>query len=347
MRKWMGLIAALTVFVVIGFVPGCSDDDDGGGGGTTPTQTEFEILSAYMTANDLDLPAMLDGWVILASTLFEADVENYFIMDVRKADKYGPGTSGANDVPDFEDGHIPGAHSVSLADVVTYEAANNTGDLPVVVVCYTGHDAAHAVMSLRLSGVDAAQSLKWGMSSWNGDFDLWTGLTGDVAYDYDECWDDPDPAVDPPAFSAFTAMPSLDTAESDGAAILAHQLDTAVLDGLNGITNVEVLEACDDYQVFCYWTLAAWDAYGNINGAYQLTPGGLTLETLGMLDASKTIVFYCWSGQTASMVAAWLNVLGYDGRTLKFSANGMIHADLLEQQWTATTPLTHDYDTGP
>jgi rhodanese-related sulfurtransferase len=344
----MGLTAAVIAVMMLVLLPGCSDDDDNGI--TPPTDTEFELVSSYMAANSLDLPEMLSSWIITAQDLFDG-LGDYFIMDIRKSDKYGPGPTDPNGVPDFEDGHIPGAHSVALADVVTDEAEYNTTDLPVVVVCYTGHDAAHAVMALRLSGVADARSLKWGMSGWTSDFDFWTRFTGDAWLDYDGCWVDGDPGTAPPELPSNTERPELDTSLSSGSAILEYQIDHAVLDGLNGITNAEVLDAYDDYHIICYWGVSDWDVYGNITTAYQVTGGELGLETLDVLDPDGINVIYCWSGQTASMIAAWLNVLGYDGRTLKFSANGMIH-DALDAEdtrgikWTENTAADLDYDTG-
>ena len=48
------------------------------------------------------------------------------------------------------------------------------------------------------------------------------------------------------------------------------------------------------------------------------------------------------------MIAAWLNVLGYDARTLRFSANGMIHSSLTKNRWGIdVVPLDLPYDTGP
>jgi rhodanese-related sulfurtransferase len=46
------------------------------------------------------------------------------------------------------------------------------------------------------------------------------------------------------------------------------------------------------------------------------------------LDPSKEVVTYCWTGQTSSMITAYLSVLGYNTVSLKFGANGMIYDDL-------------------
>lgn len=308
-----------------------ADDDDD----TTPTQTEQEMLVEYMGDNGLDLPAMLDGWITTAQNVFDTGPENFFIIDLRGADANGNGT------PDFEDGHIPGAHSVALADVVTYEAANNTGDLPVVVVCFTGQVAGHATMALRLNGVPA-QVLKFGMSSWHSDFDSWTGGIGDAALDYPDGW----ATTAAPALMDVAEVPEIDTGASDGAGILAAQIDGTVLDGLNKIVNADVLSAYGDYQVISFWAETDWDHYGHVTDAYQIAPGDLNLGTLSALDPSETIVVYCWTGQTSSMVTAWLNVLGYDAKSMLFGANGLVHTALESHAWTDTIPADYDYDVG-
>ncbi len=303
-----------------------ADDDD--------AADEFEMLTATLAAEDLDLPAVLTEWIIGPDALFDAGVENYFIMDIRTADLYFP------DTPDFEDGHVPGAHSVPLADVVTYEAEHNAANLPVVVVCYTGQTAGHAVVALRLSGVQA-KVLKWGMSGWHSDFDIWSGMTGNAALDHVGSW-----TTDaPPAALDLAERPLLDTGAADGAGVLAARIDGAVLDGFNKIAAGDVLAAPADYQVVNFWALEDWDHYGHIDGAYQIAPGELSLDTLSLLDPSETIVIYCWTGQTGSMVAAWLNVLGYDARDLTFGANSMVYADLESHKWSAS--LDYAFDTGP
>lgn len=311
------LIVTLAFFMV-----GCDKDDD--------AIIEFDELTDYMSANGLDLPEMLATWTIAASAI-NGNADNYFIMDIRTAAV-------------FATGHIPGAHSVALADVVTYEADNNAGNLPVVVACYTGHSAGHGVMALRLSGVTTAKSLVWGMSSWHSDFNSWDSKTGTIVGNYPGVWVDDDASTTLPSFSD---IPELDTGLEDGAAILDYQLENSVLDGLNGVNNTDVLASPGSYDIYNYWAKSDWDNYGHIAGAYQLTPGDLGLETLDMLDPEATNVFYCWSGQTASLIAAWLNALGYDAKTLKFSANGMIYDQLTGHKWGVNAnPGEFAFETG-
>ncbi len=46
-------------------------------------------------------------------------------------------------------------------------------------------------------------------------------------------------------------------------------------------------------------------------------------EDLKTLPTDKTIVVYCYTGQTSANMAAYLQVLGYDAKSLLFGASGM------------------------
>ena len=41
------------------------------------------------------------------------------------------------------------------------------------------------------------------------------------------------------------------------------------------------------------------------------------------------MVTYCYTGQTSAITTAWLDVLGYNGRSLLFGANGIVYSKLL------------------
>jgi rhodanese-related sulfurtransferase len=326
MRKLFALGLASALLGLLILLPGCSDDDDGP---TGTEKTEFEVLTEYMAANNLDLPDFLSGWIVTAQTITDDGLDDYFIIDIRDAD-------------DYDDGHIPGALNTTLGNVVAFEEANNTLNKPIVVACYTGQTAGHAVMALRSNG-EAAQVLKWGMASWHTDFAAkWTDNTDDAADAYTGSW-----STDaPPAFDSFDD-PDVATGKSEGGAIFQDQLTNRVLDDFNKISIATVLDNYDDYQIINFWGRSAWDRLGHITDAYQIAPDSLTLDNLDVLDPDKDIVVYCWSGQTGSIVAAWLNVLGYDAYDLTFAANGMIYSDLesTDPKWNTDIPADYDYDT--
>ena len=303
-------------------------DSDADTDADTDVVDEFDTLTTYMTDNGLDLPEMTSSWILSAQDVFDAGLENWFIVDLRTSDKDG------NGVVDYIDGHIEGAHSVGMGDLAAYVDANNTDGKQVLVYCYTGTTSAQATMGLRLLGHDAV-SLKWGMSGWHSDFDLWTGNVGDAALDYDSWSTDASPAL------GSYDMAELATGETDGAAILSTQLDARVWDGTNKVLAADVLASPEDYQIFNYWGVDDWDHYGHIDGAYQLTPGEIGLDDLSIFDPGATIVIYCWTGQTAAMFAGWLQALGYDAYALLYSANTMIYSSLESHKWSAAVDLPY------
>ena len=123
---------------------------------------------------------------------------------------------------------------------------------------------------------------------------------------------------------------------TDGATILAAQVDL-LLEGFNGVTNVDVLDAPENYFINNYWDQVDVDHYGHIAEAYRIKPLSIENGEMKNMDPSKTNVIYCWTGQTSSMVTAYLNVIGYDAKSLKYGTNGMIYTELESHQFVTPT----------
>ncbi|MBU0763312.1 MAG: hypothetical protein KJ607_00590 [Bacteroidetes bacterium] len=277
----------------------------------------YEEMTTYMAGNNLDLDDMITNWTITASDLNTAGTSNYYIIDLRADTAYTRG-------------HIAGAVNTTLANIVTQ--AGSCGGKPIVVVCYTGQSAAHGVVALRLSGYSDAMILKFGMSSWNGDFDSWTLNTGDAAVGNGN-WSTTNTIVSNVAFS----LPSFTSTKTTGAEILAERVDYMLTGGFKGVAIIDILGTPSNYFINNYWASTDVDQYGNITGAHRIKED-LTLDADGFkyLDPDETIVTYCWTGQTSSAVTAYLTVLGYDAKSLKFGANGMIYAQLTSFKWTGS-----------
>ncbi|MDF1575369.1 MAG: rhodanese-like domain-containing protein [Bacteroidales bacterium] len=67
-------------------------------------------------------------------------------------------------------------------------------------------------------------------------------------------------------------------------------------------------------------------------------------EVLKMLPTDKTIVVYCYSGQNSARIAAYLRVLGYDAKSLKFGANGMIYDEMTKSRWRAASTMNYGWE---
>ncbi len=309
------LFALLPLFVITS----CNKDDEDD---PQPQDNKFEVLKDYLVDNNMDLDDILDGWITTASAVNGKSTDDYFFIDLRSQE-------------DFDDGHIEGARNTTLANVldVASEATK-----PIIVVCYTGQTAGHAVVALRLSGYTDAKVLKWGMSGWNSNnSDPWLSKVGNVASGNANWIAAPGEIA---ASIDFNKYPTITSSYDDGVNILNQRIATLLEDGFNSVANTAVLDDPSSYCINNYWAETDVTKYGNISGAYRLQPLSISGDEIKYLDPDKTVVTYCWTGQTSSMITAYLKVLGYDAKSLTFGANGMIYDDLEGHKFS--TPTT-DY----
>lgn len=332
MKKLVNLFFIMLLVPTLVLVS-CSKDDDDDGGNQPQTQQGYPVLVDYLANNNMDISDVLaPGWNILAPDLNAKNIDDYYIMDIRNEDYYNAG-------------HIPGAVHSSLSTIL--EDAQNA-DKPIVVACHTGQEAGHAVMALRLTGYADARVLKWGMCGWNSFFTndftkFWPAAVDSVAQDFPGSWQLPadiTPSVDQGAFPSWT------TTNTGGAEILAERVAAMLANGYaaNEVLNNEVLNNYDNYFINNYWALDDTEYYGHITSAYRIKPLTLSGEELKYLDPSKPVVTYCWSGQESSMMTAYLYVLGYDARTLKYGSNGMIYNKLEGHKWNNSFCMEYPFD---
>lgn len=316
--KYFLLIAILPMFVLVS----CERD------APDPPPTSFEVLKNYLVAQNLDLNNMLDGWITAADAVHGKGIGDYYIMDIR--------SSGDYDTL----GHIEGAVNCTFGNIVA-DAANATK--PILVVCYTGQTAGHAVIALRLSGYPDAKVLKFGMCSWNGHFaGPWNNNTGNEAIG-NANWATPPGDISDPI--VYADEPNFTTSFTTGEDILKERVDFMVANGFQGVVCTDVLDNPTQYFITNYWAATDVEHYGNIKSAYRINPLTLAGEEYKNLDVAETIVTYCWTGQTSSMITAYLNVLGYNAKSLKFGTNSMIHDNLESHKWTADLPMGYEYVT--
>ncbi len=56
-------------------------------------------------------------------------------------------------------------------------------------------------------------------------------------------------------------------------------------------------------------------------------------ENLSVFDDQGTNIFYCYTGQTAGAAIAYLTVLGYDVKSIKFGFNNIYWSELPGHKW--------------
>lgn len=291
---------------------------------------EAMVLAEYLEGADggyanTAMPAIVtaEGVKTLMAT------QQVYIMDIRSATVFG-------------EGHIEGAVNVAAADVLSHlEGMDSDSYEKVAIVCVTGQTAAWVTCLARISGYDNVYSMKFGMSSWNADFDSWTSNTSNM---YSALF-----TTEATSKGEEGDLPSLATGETEGADILAAQVSDVLAEGFGSaaISAADVYANLDDYYIVNYWPENHYSDPGHIEGAMQYTPkASISLDAdLETLPTDKTIVVYCYTGQTSANMAAYLRVLGYDAVSLKFGANGMIYDDIPASQWTAGAIYGYEYVT--
>ncbi|MBS3806078.1 MAG: hypothetical protein KGY60_01115 [Bacteroidales bacterium] len=310
-------ISVLAILFSAVILTSCKEDSDDDLQPNRQTDEEFQTLVSHLQSENLDLNNLLDGWITTAQDV-NANLSNYYVIDIRSSESYNGGS-------------ISGAVNSTLGNILA--TAEDAGDKTPVVVCYTGQTAGHAVAALRLSGYPDAKVLKWGMSGWNSSLSApWESNVGNTANDG---W------IDSPG-STVEATDEYDdpdiTETGTGAEILEARVNALLSNGFNGVGNGDVLGDPGSYFINNYWGAEDVEHYGNISGAYRIKPLTLAGGEYKKLDPEKSIVTYCWTGQTSSVISAYLYVLGYDALSLKFGANGMIYDNLESHKWA--TPST-------
>ncbi len=317
MKKLLNFTWVL-VFAFTLILTSCSDKSDAP---LPSAQNRFDVLKTYLISHNMDLSDVLTDWITTAEDVYtimtDVDPSNdYFIIDIRKE-------------ADYAAGHIEWAVHSTLGNILV--TAQEAADHPIIVVCYSGQGAGHGVVALRLSEYTDAKVMKWGMSSWNSaTAGPWKTHTGDAAIG-NENW-----IVPPGSIQGNTPhnAPEVKYITTNGSEILKEQIEILLSGGFAGISGVDVLANPADYFVNNFWEIADIELYGNIKDAYRIKPLTLSTGEYAYLDPNAKVVTYCWTGQTSSIVTAYLKVIGYDSYSLTYGTNSMIYSNLESHKWS-------------
>lgn len=300
----------------------CDDDED-------DPVNEAQVLVEFLEGADGGYANTIMPAIMKADGVkgLMAVADGVYIIDIRSSDSWTAG-------------HIEGAINVPAADVLSHlDGMDAASYEKIAIVCYSGQSAAWVTCLAQISGYDNVFSMKWGMTSWNAEFDSWSGNVNNTYSALFKTEDYPK--------GAEGDLPGLVTGETEGEDILAARLDVVLAEGFGGaaITAAAVYENLDGYYIVNYWPAGHYEDPGHIEGAMQYTPKesiALDLD-LTTLPTDKTIVVYCYSGQTSANMAAYLRVLGYDALSLKFGANAMIYDNMPAGKWSDTEIFGYDY----
>jgi rhodanese-related sulfurtransferase len=241
-----------------------------------------------------------------------ANLKKYFVIDLRSHSAY-------------VNGHIDGAVNVALADLVSYMKKNvaaGTYD-KIIMVCYSGQKASFAAMTLQLLGYSNAYAMKWGMSSWdkNTAQTKWLKKSSDKYASKLETKDNPK--------ASKTTLPDIKTGKTIGYDILEERAKSVLKEGKFLLSVDELMKNPSDYYIVNYWPEYNYKK-GHLPGAVQYTPKQSLSRNADLLSLpkNKKIAVYCYTGQHAAFVVAYLQILGYDAYSISYGANSFMHSKL-------------------
>ncbi len=286
---------------------------------------EFNLLVDYLAQNGDFInspycPAMIDAKKVHENL----NNPRFLVLDIRKPEH-------------FAERHIPGAKNVKYYDIINYfknDIQPNDYD-KIALVCYSGQSASYLTSLLNMLGYDNVYAMKFGMSAWDkaDAKNFWLKNISDKYVDKLETKENP--KNNPGDF------PKLYTGEKDPKLILEKQAQNILVDPFKSrlVSADEVYNNRDKYYIINYWPKEKY-LQGHLPNAVQYTPKkSLSKDTyLNTLPTDKPIVIYCYTGQHAAMVSAYLNLLGYDARILKYGANSFMHSKLVKNKWHPFTP---------
>jgi len=295
------LIAVCMIFIV-----GCDEDED--------SINEFNVLVEFLEGDDGGYINNMGSWIITEGTI---NTDDYLVLDLRNATDFA-----ATPNP------IAGAVNTTLGgmfDVV--EAATKAALTKILVTCYSGQTASFVHTLLRLKGYEA-YTMKFGMSMHDVSLDKWTANcseknAGDLVM------------TASPALPTFD-YPELNTGEETGEAILDKRIEAAIAAWDTLLIDADtVIDNSSAFNIINYWSEADYLDHGHIDGSYRVTPGTLEVDkNLSVFDPIGENIFYCYTGQSAAASIAYLTVLGYDVKSIKFGFNNMHWIELPDHKWS-------------
>lgn len=333
--KFKHLMIAILAGAMI--ITSCSKDE--------PAINEAQVLAEYLESTaspymkdyvNTDMPSIISASDVRTANL--AVPRRIHIIDIRSA-------------ADFNTAHIEFAVNVTPANILTHmETLTLANYDKIAIVCYTGQTAGWVASLLRIMGYNTVFSMKWGMSSWNATFaGSWN--TAAITNGNSQATNF---VTAPTAKAATGELPVLSTGKTTGQEILEARVAAVLAEGFDAakITNATVFGALTNYYIVNYWPEDQYNIK-HIPGSMQYTPkASIKLAAdLKTLPTNKTVVLYCYTGQTSAFLAAYLRLLGYDAKSLLFGTNGMIHDIMVAtpamagSTWTSAAFM--DYPTVP
>lgn len=217
--------------------------------------------------------------------------EDMLILDIRQPDAYA-------------ESHVKGAVNVPYGTTIAEKLANIPDDVQLYIYCYTGQTASQTTALLNVAGKFATNV----QGGYNNGISATEGFEAYVTTEAGPELTADTYAVDPDVQAAITAY--FDDMVSKVGTTFANF--NFAPESLKEVMDAEM----DNYFIYSVRQAVDYEA-GHIQGAVNNPFGaGMEQNFASQLPTDKTIIVYCYTGQTASQTTAILRLLGYDAYNL-------------------------------
>lgn len=285
-------------------------------------ENESKELASWLEKNGNYIASAEAPAVISAGELYSLLGNNILLIDLRDAEQYAAG-------------YIDGAINLGTDKVIDFfmQRIDPVSFEKIIFVDNRGQLSAYVTSVMRMIGYNNVFSLRFGMSSWNAGFAAagWDKVIGNELTDK---LDYESHAKNPKG----SAWPKLSTGASRASSIAllrAQQLLSKDAPAFL-IDYKDLMKNPSAYYIINYWPEEQYLKAGHLPGAVQYTPKVSlhSTEDLLTLPVDKPIVVYCYTGQHAANVTAWLRMLGYDAHSLIYGSNAFMHQVLTGPAFT-------------
>lgn len=329
-RSWISWLAILATMMMVFSVVGCSDDDDTS---TNPPVVVDQSAMVIAAGDDYfdDYLVTFNGTsmgVNVPPANFYANYTDYYVVDVRGA-------------ADFAGAHVIGAHNIPIGNLVD-EIDNLPTDQIILFMCYSGQTASFATAIVNLIGTETghvAQNLKFGASELMPE--SLVKADGSYAYNPNNDYLLNMVTTPSPAKHAATDYPVINTGESTAVEVLKNRARAAIATWSNASCRADgdwaLNTPMDEAYLINYFSEPNF-LDGHLPNAINYVPGAFTSATdLATLPTDMPIGVYCYTGQTSAQVVAYLQMLGYDAKTVMYGVQRMAYddPDINDAKWHA------------
>ena len=290
-KKWLGLLLALVLIVSLS---ACKKEESPASMEVGTTEgTTVEVVASDMAA------FVTEYFANMPEHIYKID-QKEFIEKVKASEDMT--IIDIRSVEDYAAGHVKGAVNMPWGPAISEGLSSIPADKPLYVYCYTGQTAGQAVTTLNIAGFDA-RSVNLG---WNLGISKVEGVA-DVT------------VTDAAVLTAGVTMINADvqTALDAYYAGLATIADAKYKNYKVSEDDLKAMVDAKDSSIYILSVRGAKDYNkGHVDGATNIPFAKGMANQFSSLPKDKTIVVYCYTGQTAGQVTAGLRLMGYDAVSL-------------------------------